>query len=62
MKTDLRNPQALGEAYLFARKMGRSIEDSVNIPVVHSRHNEGPVEKYGKPGDHEAKWERIQVK
>ena len=59
---DLRDPQALGKAYLKARAMGFLIEDAVMAPAPQIDTNPSCVEKYGRPDDVKPKWEEIQIR
>lgn len=58
----MRDPQALGEAYLKARQYKAPIGDAVHMPAPNVRTDETPIDKYGKPGQAGEVWERIRVK
>lgn len=65
---DLRDPEQLGLL------LGRLVKPPHSLPVLNAAdelpayhipdydHAPTCIEKYGRPGDHEPVWERIQVK
>ena len=61
-RRDLSDPQAMGSAYLFARKGGVPIEVAVNIRVAPYRSDESCIDKYGRPGDLDPVFMEVQVK
>ena len=58
---DLRDPQKLGERYQELRQSNYSIERAASAVVDNYRSDESCVEKYGKAGEVEPRWQEIQV-
>lgn len=59
---DMRDPQALGEAYLKARKLGAPIGDAVHMPSRTFKSDESCIEKYGSANDVKPKFVEVRVR
>lgn len=58
----MRDPQALGERYLAARKAGLAIEVAVLLPAPERRGKESCIDKYGRADEIEPRWEEVQTR
>ena len=59
---DIRNPEVFGKQYLELRSAGVPIEVAVRTHVEDYSHNPTCIDKYGRPGEAPAHYERIRVK
>lgn len=58
----MRDPEALGKAYLHARRQGKPIEVAVREFAPEDHGDQDVISRYGSCNDVKEKWMEIQVR